>query len=70
MSLSLSNLPLLFVSHCHFHFLVFPFLQVEVVLHCAATVRFDENLSAAISMNVSDLKIFLVKSKDENILIC
>jgi len=26
--------------------------QVEVVLHCAATVRFDENLSAAISMNV------------------
>lgn len=26
--------------------------QVEVILHCAATVRFDENLSAALSMNV------------------
>jgi len=26
--------------------------QVHVVLHCAATVRFDENLSAALSMNV------------------
>jgi len=26
--------------------------QVEVVLHCAATVRFDEKLSTAISMNV------------------
>ena len=28
-------------------------VQVEVVLHCAATVRFDEILSAALSMNVS-----------------
>ena len=39
-----------------FTFYHFPFYQVEVVLHCAATVRFDENLSAAISMNVSALK--------------
>ena len=35
------------------------FWQVEVVLHCAATVRFDENLSAAISMNVSSLDTIL-----------
>ena len=29
--------------------------QVHVVLHCAATVRFDENLSVALSMNVGPL---------------
>ena len=31
------------------HVLLF---QVQIVLHCAATVQFDENLSKALNMNV------------------
>lgn len=33
--------------------------QVDVVLHCAATVRFDENISAALSMNVGAVDALL-----------
>ena len=30
--------------------------EAEIVLHCAATVRFDEDLSRAIRMNVGSVR--------------
>ena len=40
-----------------------PNVQVNIVFHCAATVRFDEDLTKSIGMNVSGVLAIVALAK-------
>jgi nucleoside-diphosphate-sugar epimerase len=49
--------------HHRLHIYVLPYIQVNIVFHCAATVRFDEDLTKSIGMNVSGVLAIVALAK-------